>query len=126
MLRTAIAIALAALASLAMAGEIKPYSAQAFDQLTHAGKPVVVEVSASWCPTCKAQKPILEGLMKQPAYQDVTVLTVDFDTDKTALKKFKVGTQSTLVAFKGVSEVARTVGDTTPTGIESLIRQTVN
>jgi len=126
MLRTIIAITLAASASLAVAGEIKPYTPQAFDQLTHAGKPVVVEVSATWCPTCKAQKPIVESLMKQPAYRDVTVLTVDFDSNKAALKTFKVNMQSTFVAFKGASEVGRSVGDTTPSGIESLIRKTVD
>jgi thiol-disulfide isomerase/thioredoxin len=125
-LRTLAGLMLAASACVAMAGEIKPYTPQAFDQLSHAGKPVIVEVSATWCPTCKAQRPIVENLMKQAAYRDVTVLTVDFDTNKAALKRFKVNTQSTLVAFKGASEVGRTVGDTTPSGIENLIRKTVH
>ncbi|WP_296658500.1 thioredoxin family protein [Paraburkholderia sp.] len=125
-LRTLVGIILAASASLTVAGEIKPYTPQAFDQLTQAGKPVVVDVSATWCPTCKAQRPIVENLMKQPAYRDVTVLTVDFDTNKAALKLFKVNMQSTFVAFKGASEVGRSVGDTTPSGIENLIRKTVN
>lgn len=124
--RTVFSLALATLASLAAAGEIKSYSAQEFDNLTQAGKPVVVDVSAPWCPTCKAQKPILEGLMQQPAYRDVTMLTVDFDTGGDALKRFKVRTQSTLVAFKGATEVARSVGDTTPAGIENLIKRTAN
>lgn len=124
--RTAISFALASLTSLAVAGEIKPYSAQAFDKLTQDGKPVVVDVSATWCPTCKAQKPILEGLMQQPAYRNVTLLTVDFDTGGAALTRFKVRMQSTLIAFKGTAEVARSVGDTTPTGIENIIKQTVN
>ncbi len=126
MLRTFIGITLAVSASLAVAGKIKPYTPQVFDQLTHAGKPVVVEVSATWCPTCKAQQAIIDGLMKQPAYRDVTVLTVDFDSNKAARKTFKVNMQSTLVAFKGASEVGRSVGDTTPSGIENLIRKTVN
>lgn len=124
--RTVFSLALATLASLAAAGEIKSYSAQEFDKLTQAGKPVVVDVSAPWCPTCKVQKPILEGLMQQPAYRDVTMLTVDFDTGGDALKRFKVRTQSTLVAFKGATEVARSVGDTTPAGIENLIKKTAN
>lgn len=38
---------LAATASVSMAGEIKPYTAQTFDQLSRAGKSVVVEVSAN-------------------------------------------------------------------------------
>lgn len=125
-LRTISGLALAVSASVAMAGEIKPYTPQAFDQLTHAGKPVIVDVSATWCPTCKAQRPIVENLMKQAAYRDVTVLAVDFDTNRAALKKFKVNMQSTLVAFRGTSEVGRSVGDTTPSGIEDLIRKTVH
>ena len=119
-------IALSSLASIAMAGDIKPFNQQEFDQLTKAGKPVVLDISATWCPTCKAQKPIIEALMKQAAYKDVTLMAIDFDSAKPTLKTFKVGMQSTLVAFKGEKEVGRTVGDTTPAGIEGLIKKTVN
>ncbi len=117
--------ALSALASIASAGQIKPYTQAEFDRLTHDGKPVVVDVSATWCPTCKAQKPIVESLMAQPAYKDVTVLSVDFDAEKPTLRKFKVSMQSTLVAFKGQKEVGRSTGDTTPEGLEGLIKKTV-
>ena len=123
---TILAIALSSLASLAMAGDIKPFTQQEFDQLTKAGKPVVLDISAPWCPTCKAQKPIIDGLMKQPAYKDVTLLTIDFDSAKPTLRTFKVAMQSTLVAFKGEKEVGRSVGDTTPAGLEGLIKMTVN
>ena len=119
-------LAVCAAASLAMAGEIKPFNQQAFDKLTHDGKPVVLDISATWCPTCKAQKPIIEGLMKQPAYKDVTLMTIDFDEGKSTLKKFKVTMQSTLVAFKGGKEVGRSTGDTTPEGLEGLIKKTLN
>lgn len=119
-------LALSSLMSLAMAGEIKPFNQQDFDKLTHGGKPVVLDISATWCPTCKAQKPIIDGLMKQPAYKDVTLMTIDFDSAKPTLKKFKVSMQSTLVAFKGDKEVGRSVGDTTPEGLAGLIKKTVN
>lgn len=119
-------VALTSLASMAMAGDIKVFSQQEFDQLTQAGKPVVLDISAPWCPTCKQQKPIIEGLMKRPAYKDVTLLTIDFDSAKPTLKTFKVVMQSTLVAFKGEKEVGRSVGDTTPAGLEGLIKKTVN
>lgn len=124
--KTAVLLSLSAMLSLAMAGEIKPFNQQSFDQLTYEGKPVVLDISATWCPTCKAQKPIVDGLMKQPAYKDVTLMTIDFDADKALLKKFKVIMQSTLVAFRGTQEVARSVGDTTPEGLEGLIKKTVN
>lgn len=124
--KSVVLFAVSSLASIAMAGEIKPFSQQEFDKLTREGKPVVLDVSATWCPTCKQQKPIVDSLMKQPAYKDVTLMTVDFDAEKPTLKRFKVGMQSTLVAFKGKAEVGRSVGDTTPTGIEGLIKKTVN
>jgi thioredoxin 1 len=121
-----LALALCGLASLAMAGEIKPFDQASFDKLAAEGRPVVLDVSASWCPTCKQQKPIVDGLMKQPAYKDVTTLVIDYDTNKALLKKLKVTMQSTLLAFKGSQEVARSVGDTTAEGIEGLIKKTVN
>ena len=124
--KTAILIALASMASLVMAGDIKPFSQAKFDKLAQEGKPVVLDISATWCPTCKAQKPIIDGLMKQPAYKDVTLMTIDFDAGKSTLKKFKVTMQSTLVAFKGNKEVGRSTGDTTPEGLEGLIKKTVN
>ncbi|PHM20474.1 MAG: thiol reductase thioredoxin [Curvibacter sp. PD_MW3] len=123
--KAAILFALSAAASIAMAGEIKPYTQAEFDKLAADGKAVVVDVSATWCPTCKEQKPIVDGLMKQPAYKDVTLLTVDFDKEKPTLKKFKVSMQSTLVAFKGGKEVGRSTGDTTPEGLEGLVKKTV-
>ena len=126
-LRNAIAaILLSGTAFLATAGEIKLYSQQEFDALAQTGKPVVVDVSASWCPTCKAQKPIVERLAKQPDYKDVTILMVDFDSEKNVLKQFKVNMQSTLMGFKAGQEIARSVGDLTPTGIESIFKKTVN
>ncbi len=124
--KTAALLALSSLMSLAMAGEIKPFNQKDFDKLTHDGKPVVLDISATWCPTCKEQKPIIDGLMKQPAYKDVTLMTIDFDAAKPTLKKFKVTMQSTLVAFKGDKEVGRSVGDTTPEGLEGLVKKTVN
>jgi thioredoxin 1 len=118
--------ALSSLFSLAMAGDIKPFSQQEFDKLSAAGKPVMLDISATWCPTCKQQAPIIDGLMKRPEFKDVTTLTIDFDANKATLKAFKVNMQSTLVAFKGGKEVGRSVGDTRPDGIEGLYKRTLN
>jgi len=118
-----LAAALALGSHVALAAAPKVFTQQEFDSLTHAGKPILVDVSAVWCPTCKAQKPIVESLAVTPAYKDVAVLRVDFDSDKKVLKEFSVSSQSTLIAFKGGKEAGRSVGDTTPAGIESLFRK---
>lgn len=127
MKRSAVFIsALTLWATVAYAADPKPFTQQDFDKLTRDGKPVVVDVSATWCPTCKAQKPIIENLSKQPAYKDVAILVVDFDVDKAILKQFKVNMQSTLIAFKDGKEAARSVGDTTPAGIENIFKKAIN
>lgn len=127
MKRSAVLVAALTLwAAVASAAEPKPFAQQDFDKLAHDGKPVVVDVSATWCPTCKAQKPIVENLSKQPAYKDVAILMVDFDADKAVLKQFKVNMQSTLIAFKGGKEMGRSVGDTTPAGIENIFKKAAN
>ena len=114
-----------ALTGMANAGEIKPYTQATFERLTQNNQPILVDVTASWCPTCKAQKPIIEKLMGQAAFKDVTTLTVDFDTEKTVLQQHKVGMQSTLIAFKGSQEVGRSVGSTSPASIERLLEKTL-
>jgi thiol-disulfide isomerase/thioredoxin len=121
-----LALLLATLAPLASAGEIVPYSQARFAALAAAGKPVLLDVQASWCPTCKAQKPILESLMAQPAYRDVTTLTIDFDEDKSLVQRYHVGMQSTLIALHGARETGRSVGQTDRANIEDLVRKTLN
>lgn len=96
-----------------------------FHSLQKEGKPILIEVHAPWCPTCRAQAPIINEFMKKKEYQSITVLRVDFDDQKDILKLFNVNKQSTLIAFKGSKEVARSIGDTSPTSIENLLKQTL-
>jgi len=122
----ALFVIMLALAPMAFAGDIKPYDQAEFNRLTAEGKPVLLDVHASWCPTCRQQKPIIDQLMGDAAYKNVTTMVIDFDTEKPLLKTYNVRTQSTLIAFKGTKEVGRSVGDTTKSGIEGLIKKAVD
>jgi thioredoxin 1 len=124
--RSIVLISCLAAAGFAGAGEVKAFQQEVFARLTKAGKPVLLEVTATWCPTCKQQKPIVDALMRKPSFKDVTLLIVDFDSSKKVLAQFNIGQQSTLVAFKGLAEVGRSIGDTRPAGIEGLITKTLN
>lgn len=113
------------LALPARAAEEVPYTAAAFDSAQKADKPIVVVVHASWCPTCRAQKPILAKLEDDPMFKSVVVFHVDFDSQRDALRRFGVRMQSTLIAFKGLKETSRSVGDTEEQSIGSLFFATL-
>ena len=117
-------IALMASAPLA-AMEKKPFDAKAFEAAQAAGQPILVEVTAPWCPTCKAQAPILAKLGGQPKFQNVARFDIDFDSQKDLLRKFNVRMQSTLIVFKGTKEMARSTGDTNAGSIERLLEKSL-
>jgi thioredoxin 1 len=102
-----------------------PYTQAGFDGLQKAGKSILVEVHAPWCPTCRAQAPIVNDLLKKKEFQAITVLHVDFDSQKEALKTFNVSKQSTLIVFKGTKETGRSTGDTSSAGIEKLLQKAI-
>lgn len=106
------------------AGEVVLYSDQAFEAAQSAGKPIVVHVTATWCPTCHAQIPIVRSLAEDPANPDLIVFNVDFDTQGDVLRQFGVRYQSTLIAFHGTVEKARSIGQTNPDDIAALIAET--
>lgn len=94
------------------AADIQPFSQPKFDALQKDGKPVLVDVYADWCPVCKRQQTVLEPMLKEPQFKDMTVLKLNFDTQKQHLKQFNVSRQSTLVLFNKGKEVRRGTGET--------------
>jgi len=119
------ALALCLIASLASAGGREAYNQAAFDAAQKAGKPILVEIHASWCPVCKAQAPVLNNLRSQPEFKNLQTFYIDFDSQKDLLRAFKVSKQSTLIVFKGASEVGRSTGDTNPASIEALVAKSL-
>lgn len=121
LLATAFAVpAMLALSRTSVRAETK-FTLEALEAAQKAGKSILVEVAAPWCPTCKAQQPILEWLAKDAKFKDFVFLKLDFDTQKDELRKLNARNQSTLIVFKGTEEVGRSVGDTNPDTIEALL-----
>ena len=115
----------AALVAPAFATETRTFDLEAFAAAQKAGKPILVAIHASWCPTCKAQKPILSELMSAPKFKELVYFVIDFDNQKDAVKYFGARTQSTLIAFKGLTETGRSVGDTERSSIAALLNKTL-
>ncbi len=121
--RRALLIAAASLALTAYtlptaAAGLARYEAGAFETALKSG-PVVVHVHADWCPVCRKQQPALSTLSSDPAMTDVKFIAVNFDKDKTFLKRNKVANQSVILIFKGGKEVARLIGTTDPAAIRA-------
>ncbi|SFJ47175.1 Thiol-disulfide isomerase or thioredoxin [Methylobacterium brachiatum] len=116
-------LALTACLTPAEAAEATPFSAAAFEAAQKGGKPILVAVSAPWCPICKTQKPILAKLAAEPRFKELQIFDIDFDSQKDLLRRFNARMQSTLIVFKGTAETGRSVGETQPEWIEGLLEK---
>ena len=105
----------------AWANTAVPFSAEAFKAAQASGSSILVEIHADWCPTCKAQNPVLNKLTADPKFKDLKIFRVDFDAMKPAVKQFGAQMQSTLIVFKGAAEQGRSVGDTREASIAALL-----
>jgi thioredoxin 1 len=109
----------------ALAADPQAFDATAFADAQKAGKPILIAIHASWCPICKAQKPILSELLAEPKFHDLIYFVIDFDSQKDLVERFGAKKQSTLIAFNGTNERDRSVGDSNRTSIEALLAKTL-
>ena len=112
-------------AAPASAFQTKPFDAASFKAAESAGEPLLVDVFAPWCPTCKAQQQVLDGLKDKPEFAKLTIFKVDFDNQPDVVRDFGARSQSTLIAYKGATETGRSAGDTNPASIETLLGSTL-
>ena len=105
----------------AAGGGFSSYSASKFAAAQKSGKTIVVDVHASWCPTCKAQAPILKEIASDAKAKDVVFLQVDFDTDKAFLRSHRIPRQSTILVFKGKQEIGRSIAETNRARLRSFV-----
>lgn len=111
-------------ASFAAAAEA-PFDQTQFDALRAAGKPVAVVFHADWCPTCRAQAPVLKELSQQPEFKPLTLFVANFDTERTLKRSLGVTQQSTVVVFKDGKEVGRSTGDTQAPPLSALLHRAI-
>ncbi|MGZ5889375.1 MAG: thioredoxin family protein [Hyphomicrobium sp.] len=112
-------------AAPASAFQTKPFDAASFKAAQSAGEPLLVDVFAPWCPTCKAQQQVLDQLKDKPEFAKLTIFKVDFDNQPDVVRDFGARSQSTLIAYKGATETGRSAGDTNPASIETLLGSTL-
>lgn len=101
------------------------YSAASFKAAQQKGDTIVVDVYATWCPTCRAQAPILDELRKDTRLKNVRFMKVNFDKDKSFLRAHRIPRQSTVVVFKGTTESGRSIAQTNRSKLRGFVLSSI-
>lgn len=101
---------LLATVSLAEAAPAQPYSTAAFEAAQRAGRPILVDAYADWCPVCRLQAITLDKIERDKNFDNLVILRIDYDHQDEAKRRLGVNHQSTLIAFHGAQETGRLVG----------------
>ncbi|GLP95495.1 thioredoxin family protein [Paraferrimonas sedimenticola] len=98
----------------ALAGDFnkRDFDKALFDKLQAQGTPVLIDVYAPWCPTCKKQQKVLAEYFAQHPLSPVQVLVVDYDNQKQWVKHFKAPRQSTLYLYQNGEQLWFSVAET--------------
>jgi thioredoxin 1 len=106
------------------ANSIRPFTTAALAAAQRAGRPILVDVHADWCPVCRAQAPVISRLVADPANANVVFLRLNFDTQRRERTALRATSQSTLIAFRGRRETGRLMGVSDAAQITRLVAST--
>ena len=116
-----IASALFLTAGFASALDIESYTQEKHANLQAQNKPTALHFHAGWCSTCAAQESVFKSLESSNDLKGITLLVVDFDNNKALRSQLKVKSQSTVIVYKGKTEVARSAGEAGADSIKALL-----
>lgn len=97
------------------------YSADRFAELMARDEPVLVEIYASWCPTCLLQHRAFEELQAQKDAPQIRSVRVDFDRDTDFIKAHGYTGTGLLVIFRRGQITAEASGLISADAIERFI-----
>ena len=109
----------------AAAAEYKDFDQAAFEAAEAQGRPVLIDVSAWWCPVCAVQLGTIRRTTVAAAYDKLTIFHVNYDREPQIWKSFGVHTQGTLIGFDHGHEVGRLAYVTDRAQINALLASLV-
>ena len=124
LLAIGLAGAMASVSLPVLAGNVVTYDQPILQNAVDSGKPYLLDFSATWCGTCKAQERVLDNLQAEnTAYNDIQILRVDWDTYRSGdlVKALAIPRRSTLVLMRGEDELGRVVAQTGVREIAALL-----
>lgn len=108
-----------ALRRMTLHARLKETDEQHFDAELRAAPLVLVKFTGAWCAPCHALQPTLEKLVHERA--EVTVLSVDVDTEQAVTNRFGVRALPTLIAFRQGRPIGQLVGNASRKAIDTLL-----
>jgi len=90
----------------------EPFSEERFSALQDDGALVLIDVWARWCPTCAAQKKVLDHYAQERPESPLHILVVDFDEQKEWVRHFRAPRQSTFLLYRGDEQLWFSVAET--------------
>ena len=97
------------------------YNAERFDELMTRDEPVMVEIYASWCPTCLLQHRALMTLHEEGRSPNIRAVRADFDRDVAFRERHGFRHTGIIVVFQNGNETHRASGLVTADKIEAFI-----
>lgn len=123
MRRLLIAISLLAISGTAALAQFASFDKAKFETLLVSNAPVVVHTHEWWCPTCRVQANVLEGLQKDPKFAKVVMLRASPGGDREALAPLNVTSRSVVVVFARGKEIGRLNWVTDEAQIRTLVER---
>jgi len=99
------------------------YEPTRFEELMARNEPVMVEIYASWCPTCLLQHRALETLHEQGKDPEIRAIRVDFDRDEAFINQHGFRSTGTIVIFQGGYQRMRASGLVTADKIDAFLKR---
>ena len=97
------------------------FSVEIFEKAKASGKTIVVNSYEVWCGTCSKQTKILNQAEKK--FKDIIFLSYEQSKNKNIAKLLGIKFWTTIVVYKGNSEIVRIVGQTDKEIIYSAIQK---
>ncbi len=80
-----------------VAGAYQNFSEAAYDAALADGKTVILDFHADWCPTCRANEPVITSVFKSNIDTNLVGFKVNYDTEIALKKTFNIQGQSTII-----------------------------
>ncbi len=88
------------------------FTEERFAELQSADEIILIDIFATWCPTCAKQQKVLHAFRESNPGAPLRILQIDFDEQKEWVMHFKAPRQSTLILYKGEQQLWFSVAET--------------